>query len=89
MVVRAKELDLCEQELLWTCAGSTHAETTLQHVSPLPRGLQELQAALPGLYDPKEITDPLKGKPKASSYASHATTSTWFLTPHLAPFQLY
>lgn len=23
MVVRAKELDLCEQELMWTCVGST------------------------------------------------------------------
>lgn len=41
------------------------------------------------LCDPKGSTGTLKGKPKASSCASHATTSTWFLTPHLAPLQLY
>lgn len=80
-VVSTEEKELCEEELLWGHVGLTQkkhsSSSRLCHW-----GCWNSQQPC----DPRGSAGTLKEKPKASSCASHATTSTWFLAPHLALF---
>lgn len=84
-VVSTEEQDLCEEELLWGHVGLTQRGST-------PAALASATGAAgthSSLVILGEVQVTLKGKPKASSCASHATNQHLIPGSTPCPLQLY